>query len=754
MILKIICLFGLLYFSSQNICATGCLTCDQATSLCSVCDNANSYYLNNGTCLFVNTAGCQTILSNGECQSCNNGYTLTADYTCRLILNPIPFCLTYSAVTGDVTCLECGYGYLLQNNSCVLEIQNCVQYSADHTYCIQCASGMVLSDFWNQCFNAIANCSSYQDNVCVQCQDGFTLNSLLNLCNLNVPNCLNFSSDGSQCLSCVPGFQLLSSNFCSEVIYNCSTYDSTGHCLTCIDNYFYNPVINECSRVIRDCESYNQNGSKCVLCNNSATSASDKSFCNSTIPRCDQMSANGYHYCLNCQTNYFIDHTRTICYKQDINCQVMSTLNDRVVCEKCKPDFTYDVANNVCVANNKNCDVFENNSSTICQTCSSGYSLSSSGECATMFRNCLLMKDRFTCQTCANGFTFDPVNGGCYVLIANCLTYDPFTSRCAVCSYQFILSNNVCVTGNITCPSYMIASQGTCVTPIDHCAEYTLSLKKCIKCNSGYVLNLSHDYCYTAIPSCISMTSDKKGCLDCLNPFVFNPILSSCLPYNSECSQVNSVNGQCLQCNTGFYLVSGFCIQDNNCQVYDNAIHMCTLCASGYQYSFIMKTCVILISHCTSYSVNSDLCIYCETGYSLSLDKKSCNAVISNCLLVSSTSQCLLCNNGYFLANNNSQCLLTIPNCESYTSNYSNCFTCNTGYFLNTSNQCVLSIDYCQDYNNSGNCLNCIEGYFLSPNENYCILEIHGCLVYQSVFNKCSICQTGLSLNSLQTLCN
>lgn len=230
----------------------------------------------NGVCTNVDPL-CKAFNStNGFCQSCFNGYTLT-DNKCVLNLDNTFFagnlcrlwnngrCIECSQRAVDVNgvctevnplcnsfdhqgnCLTCFSGYLLQNNNCVLaplivntNISN-LCFRVENGVCVLCAKRAYLKD--SICVEVNPLCSTF-DNAgkCESCYIGYILQN--GQCNLNA---IDFNRDslcaefnGSTCVRCATR-AYFNNGICSEVNVNCNTFDaSTGVCLTCYNGYQLN----------------------------------------------------------------------------------------------------------------------------------------------------------------------------------------------------------------------------------------------------------------------------------------------------------------------------------------------------------------------------------------------------------------------------------------------------------------------------------------------------------------------------------
>lgn len=130
-------------------------------------------------------AGCSTYQPNGQCQTCEYGYSLTSNGICQLNSNQLRDC--------------------------------CSSYNSDGS-CSKCSSGL----FWNDpyCYrNQITGCIRKEQNKCLVCGTGYFL--LKGICLMQISNCQNYSING-ECVSCLAGNRLVS-GFCYPTlnIENC-----------------------------------------------------------------------------------------------------------------------------------------------------------------------------------------------------------------------------------------------------------------------------------------------------------------------------------------------------------------------------------------------------------------------------------------------------------------------------------------------------------------------------------------------------
>jgi hypothetical protein len=171
-----ICPVNTIFDPSINMCIacplSNCLTCFNLTA-CSVCNQANSFFLNSttGLCQACSLAGCITCTSLTACSDCNEtlNYVLAANQTCTLCQTN----LNYFPDAATQTCQLCTL-----------------------SYCLVCSS-------LTQCTSC--NTASFYyvgtGGTCQYCDPGlnYLIDPVLKTCVLcTIPNCANCNSDNLQ----------------------------------------------------------------------------------------------------------------------------------------------------------------------------------------------------------------------------------------------------------------------------------------------------------------------------------------------------------------------------------------------------------------------------------------------------------------------------------------------------------------------------------------------------------------------------
>ena len=89
----------------------GCLTYESST-VCSVCDTSNKYYLVADKCVKYASETCDEIDQNGRCINCKQGFYLADGNVCRAV-DVIAGCVEYSTSASSTVCIKRGGNSLL-----------------------------------------------------------------------------------------------------------------------------------------------------------------------------------------------------------------------------------------------------------------------------------------------------------------------------------------------------------------------------------------------------------------------------------------------------------------------------------------------------------------------------------------------------------------------------------------------------------------------------------------------------------------
>ena len=294
--------------------------------------------------------------------------------------------------------------------------------------------------------------------------------------------------------------------------------------------------------------------------------------------------------------------------------------------------------NGSCVDCPANCTTCSN--AEFCTACKDTFFLVSNSfnvtcqTCSKIFVGCLTCLSNVACTKCAAGYF---ISGGictpCSAKNLFCAECSADGSNCTVCSYPFILYNNLCVSavvsnitgapnpaaaqnastpaGNTTanttklvtlangtkvpevldansCNQIEIFYQGRCIRSIPRCKLYQPS-GLCAYCESGYIVTLYGD------------CSVKNRFLRCEQGYWLNQDTDSCVKVSVACDFYYPNNGSCLNCSSGYKMEEGKCVQAVNC--------------SSRQF-FFEGSCIDVQPQCTAFK-SDGACTACQQGYKL-----------------------------------------------------------------------------------------------------------------------------------------
>ncbi|KAF6208084.1 hypothetical protein GE061_016534 [Apolygus lucorum] len=224
-------------------CRGNCANCPEGPSLCSSCDHHLILY--NSTCVASCPKqtyetddyrcsdcdpSCETCVRGGPdgCVTCPNGdqasitgHCAGADYC------PTPHCTRCSEKSGEIVCIECNRGFLLDPSGICLQDPN-----------IECRPGEFMT--YNGCQPCVdsRNCTrcppalNILNNTCVvTCGQGYFSDSgWCQRCSEHCVECLGDRND--QCLSCIEGFKISPNGSCVSTCPS-DTYSTDWGCLKC-----------------------------------------------------------------------------------------------------------------------------------------------------------------------------------------------------------------------------------------------------------------------------------------------------------------------------------------------------------------------------------------------------------------------------------------------------------------------------------------------------------------------------------------
>lgn len=640
----------------QN-CFSGCLSCDNQTAKCRICDGFNDFKLSGGVCVQSLTENCKLVSSLGSCLICQNGYSLSGTI-CRE---------TFSAKENNCSVYEatpsCEYKptfvfyadmiYKTQN----IQIMNCAKMDT-FSKCIRCMDGFTLASNSMSCdkiSTILPYCKHYIELVCTGCQNdyiysknGFILQlkqptflpdkfvkslydvffsygqvDIINCLSQNDQNCISYS-ESIRCIKCANGYFLNFNNICVLIpnpsIQNCSVYNYDLTCKQCINGY-YLQTLYRCVLIepIKNCILYDGSASfsKCLQCSKSyylSSFDSVKNYCimrktSLKMPNCENLTLSN-ETCDKCLQNYTLSLNKTNCVEQIPNCAQNKFNGEMLTCLKCQNG--YYLNDSICVAGNVNNCIEQ--IANICIRCENGYFLSNS--------------------SCVYNLNL--------MIAENCLTMSSFDQHsCEACdlnSDRFLIIN----------PCFKVPK----IVPF--CVLYD-SLNQCQKCSSGYYLNSAN--------ICVIYTGDVS------------------------CQKYDTLSTNCLICSDEYFLKNGFCypifdILTQNCDsIVQNNSLSCTNCSinsTPILLSGVFQICLsphlnntaliaILVDNCLNYNEDQS-CMTCKNNYFLDPVSKICMSSCANGVLLHDYQPI----NNIFLVTSKNVCLTIdpIPNCQFYAPNY------------------------------------------------------------------------------------
>lgn len=180
-------------------------------------------------------SNCISCESASICKECNQGYYVSAAFSCIECRTMVPGCLScWANSTWNITCETCtAYYYLNVTDKlcypCVINDSSCVTCLSP-SVCLSCAPRYYLSASSN-CERCPSRCLTCTNNsICIECVKGFHANSTSShICQACSTNCLDCYNSGA-CKVCVPGTFMNSTGNCNNCSYPCITCNTTSFC--------------------------------------------------------------------------------------------------------------------------------------------------------------------------------------------------------------------------------------------------------------------------------------------------------------------------------------------------------------------------------------------------------------------------------------------------------------------------------------------------------------------------------------------
>ena len=440
----------------------------------------------------------------------------------------------------------------------------------------------------------------------------------------------------------------------------------------------------------------------------------------------------------------------------------------------------------------RNCDACQTNSTTLCATCSTGFTLNANSTCnvacssgqllingacscpygsyagssgcvACSDSNCLECTST-TCTLCFIGYY--PSGSSCTACPSNCKACDSTT--CYYCVPPYTLSNNVCTLFS-SGVSMAVDSSGTAFTCDPGCDSCSIiGDSKILVCNivtAGY--SLVQGKIIRCDPSCRTCSNSPTLCLSCFPGTSLNG--GSCVEctdqYATSCSSTDATFS--LSCKSGYTasLNTSVTPSTSTCTACGANCNKCDIngagncdpgqCQTGYVQQIWFTNCTACFNGCPKCDPNNLMtCLSCGTSRYLD-STGQCQPCLTGCRSCTSASSCAICFPGFVLLN--STCILgpAWP-CVSGTSAV--CTKCVNSFVL-TNGTCV----YNSDCNATATCTTCVFGYYLSTSlsssQGSCLAcpTIANCLSCdRSDSSKCFICKDGyyIGANNTCTACS
>ncbi|ELP85491.1 hypothetical protein EIN_040850 [Entamoeba invadens IP1] len=408
--------------------------------------------------------------------------------------------------------------------------------------------------------------------------------------------------------------------------------------------------------------------------------------------------------------------------------------------------------------------------------------------------NCETCNSSSVCTTCKSGYT---LKNSTYcesnIIIQNCLTYG--ISSCITCEPNYyLLNNNACIQCDTICGNSCSDSTGFCSTCSigfvyrepkskecelcsnfdSKCAECLTPNKQCRVCIDGYYPSNANLSCIPCDSTCASTGCNTQtgACNTCVsNQYTIisetNVSCQTCFSFDPNCVDCSTITRKCTVCKKGMYpsTTSPFtcvgcdstCLNGCNTQTGN-----CETCSSQYtpaitQPSKFCSFCNSIDPNCNTCSSTERKCLSCASSYFVGINGTSCGNCDSSCSLCDSNGYCTSCASNYVMYDTQS------TNCESCTDFDSNCEMCpggtlkkcttckttnmypspDTGKCISCSTTCGGSCDQ-----TDGNCTSCASGLvFTSPPSTVCEVcknfDSHCATCAYNGVSSCLICSMG-----------
>ena len=387
----------------------------------------------------------------------------------------------------DNSCLQCEYGYALNNGRCTPSTQDqrdcCANYAPDGK-CQQCSPGLFSEDPY--CYrNDIFGCIRKQGSQCLVCGKGLLFQQ--GVCATPISHCQSYQQ--GICKQCEAGYGLLASYCVVQPVVDYCLLAGLNGCLQCRDGYYLTNKL-DCLKWAPGCIGYYQQ--QCLACRPKFSLQQGQCL----IWGCKDYQLEG---CLHCDTGFTLEEGK--CYYQ--GCQ-QAVNNSCVACKQ-----GYRLTQQGCKAETP----FQ------CQLCPPGL-IFIAGKCLKVIPGCQQYSPDGLCKQCQPIFQLT-VNGQCQIV--GCSNY--CSQGCQQCLPPFQLSNYQCVIphclkvgtqGCSQCEDNYLLSQGQCLQKDSNCAQYNVvnGVSTCVQCKDRFFL--LQGQCKPAQRGC---NYDQQGRCQCKLPF-------------------------------------------------------------------------------------------------------------------------------------------------------------------------------------------------------------------------------------------
>jgi len=317
----------------------------------------------------------------------------------------------------------------------------------------------------------------------------------------------------------------------------------------------------------------------------------------------------------------------------------------------------------------------------------------------------------------------------------NCAKCNPVTKLCEKCDKNIysLNKNGVCEAAK------------KCELGQNYCVQCSESGNLCQECDEGYFPDENGACSYTA--NC--QISFQGRCLKCNSGYVLNEGAGICKSQNSEdlvnCKNADKATGLCKECNENFYLNEGDkrCISTKNC--FESAFGICKKCSSGFYLDKKSNTCKEQSNDFAKCELSSDgkTCEKCIEDYSFDEDGKCVNTQF--CKQGDGKGKCQTCLSGYYLVESDKVCTPE-KECLKGRGDLGICLACKKGFVIDLSDgKCKSNTDenelrHCESAD--GTCTKCISGFDLGK-DNKCSLSTN---CAESDLGRCKQCVDGYYL--------